>query len=164
MHGKFIVHLLALAGLAYAVSEIALAMLQLMANGITTYWTDVSGSASTARYHWSLTADITGLSLVDPYSGRRALFVSLIQQLSSASMPQLNEWARLRIINPSPPPALTEPLLERTIVFDNAVIRLPLPQSIALLLPDRLDPATLSEIVDTLRTVLPLLGELVILL
>lgn len=139
-------------------------MFRLMSNGITAYWIDASGSESLTRYHWSLTDPTAGLSLTDPYSGGRALFVELARQLSSARLDRINEWARLRIINPSSPPPLSEPLLERTIVWDNAVIRLPLPQSIALLLPDRLDPATLSEIIDTWRTVIPMLGELVILL
>lgn len=96
---------------------------------------------------------------VDYISGEFATFYYLTSQLSNASINRGSRWYS-KLYHPHPPTG-TEKAVPVTLAFENAIIQLPLPESIASIIREA-EPTFIADLVIDLISVFPaLLGDFV---
>lgn len=114
--------------------------------GHTIYVVDESGSESRMRWYTSNT-DV--YQLIVPAND----LADAVRLVSNGAVSRINNWHSIRFTTFSPAVTSVETI---TVVFEEAIVQLPVPTYIAELVPDELSPAEINAILEALAWIVEL--------
>lgn len=109
--------------------------------GHTVYVQDEGGSEYRMRWY---TSHNDVYHLITPADA----IASAVQSISNGSVVRINNWQSIKYTSFTP--ATVGIVRTVTVVFEDAIVQLPLPDYIANLVPDEITPAEINLIIDAL--------------